>query len=207
MLVIIKKKWVIKYRIYKFSEKLNKICVKTGEIPQEFQYDAFVNYCAEDRFWVHSVLMKTLEETYGFKLCIHYRDFPLGDPIAETIIEKMTNSQYIIAVMSDLSLRSEWCQFELMESLRQIQYHGKKLLVIRLGPLEHVSENLTASHIMDLNVCLDWSDDNPKALPLFWAKLVDSLYGEDLRHCVCCCPGAKSLGYNQIYNRLDNSNN
>ena len=61
--------------------------------------------------------MKTIEEKYGFKLCIHYQDFPVGDPIAETFIEKMANSQYIIAVMSDLSLRSEWCQFELMESL------------------------------------------------------------------------------------------
>jgi hypothetical protein len=57
----------------------------------DYIYDAFVCYCALDRFWVHNVLMKELEGKYGFKLCIHYRDFGFGS-IADMIVTKLTQS-------------------------------------------------------------------------------------------------------------------
>ena len=40
---------------------------------KSYTYDAFVAYCEEDRFWVHDILRKELEDIYSFRLCLHYR--------------------------------------------------------------------------------------------------------------------------------------
>ena len=71
-------KWRIQYRLQnclRFTWNANT----SLELQEGFFYDAFISYCAEDRFWVHDSLMKRLESgKYGLKLCIHYQDFPLG---------------------------------------------------------------------------------------------------------------------------------
>ena len=64
--------------LYRYKQhKLREFCRRNrpdDEIKRKsYKYDAFVAYCAEDRFWVHDVLMKTLEDVYSFRLCIHYR--------------------------------------------------------------------------------------------------------------------------------------
>ena len=97
-----------------------------------YTYDAFVSYCAEDRFWVHDVLMKTLEEYYGFKLCIHYRDFPVGGDIPETIITSMEESRDIILVLSNMTVKSKWCQFEIDHALLREGQMKRRVIIISL---------------------------------------------------------------------------
>ena len=87
---ILRFKWRIKYMCFKLKNCLMKCRVHEN---QRYRYDAFVSYCAEDRLWVHDVLMKTLEQHYGFKLFIHYRDFPVGEDISAAIIEAMRKNQ------------------------------------------------------------------------------------------------------------------
>ena len=62
-----------KYRFYAFTFYYRQKFKVTKPTQSEFKYDVFISYCSEDRIWVHNVLMKTLEEKYNFKLCIHYR--------------------------------------------------------------------------------------------------------------------------------------
>ena len=38
-----------------------------------FSCDIFISYCHKGRVWVHNLLMKTQQDTYGFELCIHLR--------------------------------------------------------------------------------------------------------------------------------------
>ena len=98
--------------------------------------------------------MKTLEKEYGFKLCIHYQDFPVGELIIDAIIDKMNQSQYIIVVTSDLSLKSEWCQFELIQAMHQVSQFNKTLIAIQLGELKEIHENRIAGHILQTHVAL-----------------------------------------------------
>jgi toll-like receptor 13 len=79
--------------------------------------------------------MKTLEEIYGFHLCIHYRDFPLGGYIPETIANKMAESREIILIISNEALNSNWCDFELNQALIQTQRRRKALISIILGEI------------------------------------------------------------------------
>ena len=102
-----------------------------------------------------SLLMKTLEKEYGFKLCIHYQDFQVGELIINAIIDKMNQSQYIIVVISDLSLKREWCQFQLLQAINQVSQFNKTRIAIQLGELKEIHENRTAGHysFIVLNLC------------------------------------------------------
>jgi hypothetical protein len=42
-------------------------------------YHAFVVYCDADRLWVHNKFVKKLEKEEGVRLCIHHRDFEVGE--------------------------------------------------------------------------------------------------------------------------------
>ena len=201
---IYRRRWKFWYNIYKAKQSIRSLFYSKNEhfTPRMFLYDAFVSYCADDRFWVHDVLMKTLEDQYGFKLCIHYRDFPLGGGIAETIITQMQRSREMIIVISNVSLMRQWCQFELMEALRQSQARDQTIIVIKMGTLseQNLAQNPTAAHILDMHTYLEWSD-NPNGQKLFWAKLVGKLYEDNEGQCSyrCCCPyGARSLSYQEI---------
>ena len=71
----------------------------------QMKYDAFVSYCSADRFWVQGCLMQTLEsDLYGFKLCIHYSDFPLGEDISTVIVNSIRKSRQLIIVLSKCSV-------------------------------------------------------------------------------------------------------
>ena len=64
-----------KYRFhiltYYYRSKLQLTCQKKQK--HSYLYDIFIAYCSDDRKWVHNFLMKTLENKYNFKLCIHLR--------------------------------------------------------------------------------------------------------------------------------------
>ena len=51
------------------------------KIPDGKLYDAFVSYVSrnEDEDFVYSTLYPKLEQEMGFRLCLHQRDFVIGD--------------------------------------------------------------------------------------------------------------------------------
>ena len=141
----------------------------------------------------------TDENIYGFHLCIHYRDFPVGGSIFDTIIERMSASKVILLVISDLSISSRMCQFEIEEAQKHALNEGKQLLLIKLGAITKTTADSTVAFLLDRHTYLEWHEDS-KSHKLFWAKLVGHLYddfhGSSSR---CCCPyGTRALGYEEL---------
>ncbi|XP_052073481.1 toll-like receptor 13 [Mytilus californianus] len=95
----------------------------------DFDFDAFVVYCDSDRQWVHSNLIKRLEDN-GLKICIHHRDFEVGEPIINNIEKFMNKSWKIIVVMSNDFAKSEWCQWEVNLALERRRRQGMNALVL-----------------------------------------------------------------------------
>ncbi|XP_063431675.1 toll-like receptor 13 [Mytilus trossulus] len=94
-----------------------------------FEYDAFVIYCDSDRKWVHSELLKRLEEI-DLKVCVHYRDFDVGESITDNITNYVGKSWKVIVVMSNNFTKSEWCQWELDLVQERRRRHGKEALIL-----------------------------------------------------------------------------
>ena len=170
-------RWKLRYHLFKVSEQLRKFWSSQSQLQPipggSWMYDVFVSYCADDRFWVHDGLMKTLEDKYGFRLCIHYRDFPVGGTISSAIIQAIKQSNRLILVVSDRSICRPWCHFEVETACTEVKNRGTKLLVIKLGNFIP-PENVQA--VIKNNICLQWSD-HPEAENLFWKKLISNLYG------------------------------
>lgn len=95
----------------------------------EFDFDAFVVYCDADRQWVHNVLLKKLESS-NLNMCIHHRDFDVGEPITNNIEKYMSKCWKIIVVMSNEFAESEWCQWEVDLVQERRRRQGKEALVL-----------------------------------------------------------------------------
>ena len=157
-----------------------------------YEYDAFVSYSSDDDFWVHDVLMKTLEEIHGFRLVIHYRDILLGQNIGRAISDRIENSREFILVMTQNFLDSEWCQREMEEAYHEALMRHGRIAVIVLGNLPTQIRNPTARIILERYNYLQWKihqrghiDEKMAEQKLFWAKLIDHLYGNQSECCSC----------------------
>jgi uncharacterized membrane protein YgcG len=87
----------------------------------ERPYDAFVSYSSLDEDFVVTELAPRLENGHKrFRLCLHYRDFPVGASIAETIVRSVESSKRVILLVSNNFLNSEWCKFEFQTAHQQV---------------------------------------------------------------------------------------
>lgn len=85
-------------------------------------YDAFVSYSGSDHQWVVSTLQERLEHhDPPYKLCIHHRDFVVGAPIQENILNSVDQSKRMLMVLSRNFLKSEWCLLEFRAAHRSVR--------------------------------------------------------------------------------------
>ena len=93
-----------------------------------FIFDAFVLYSSvdDDCLWVHYKLQKELEKVYGFRLCIHHRNFPAGVDIIDNIKQAIHVSHKVLVVMSPNFARSNWC----VEEVRMTRSVDRNKLIV-----------------------------------------------------------------------------
>ncbi|RUS91202.1 hypothetical protein EGW08_001008 [Elysia chlorotica] len=76
-------------------------------------FDAFISYSSKDDEFVAGTLVPALEDPKkGYRVCVHYRDFPVGGTITDTICRAIESSSRTILLLSQNFLKSEWCRFE-----------------------------------------------------------------------------------------------
>ncbi|KAK3600669.1 hypothetical protein CHS0354_029533 [Potamilus streckersoni] len=144
------------------------------------EYDAFVSYKSSpaDEKFVLNHLYPILEEELNFKLCIHQRDFPPGETIANNIVHAIENSRRTILVLSPAYVESEWCRMEYQKA-----QHEMLKLKHRIIPI--MFENITGIRNMDKNLrsilnsvtYVEWpgEDSDSKKYDKFWKKIRLSL--------------------------------
>ncbi|XP_066021676.1 uncharacterized protein [Pocillopora verrucosa] len=104
----------------------------------QFEYDAFVIYSSEDADWVVRTLIPTLEEKYGLKCCVHYRDFLLGVPFRQNMVDSVYKCKKNIAVVSTHFFNSNYCGTELDYALhRLMEKKDDSLVVIKLDDVHN----------------------------------------------------------------------
>ena len=87
--------------------------------------------------------MKTMEQTYGFKLCIHLRNFICGEDILDNVEMAIRKSRKMIAVLSPNFANSPWCLDELqMTRTIEQEENRRKLIVILLQGFPGIPANI-----------------------------------------------------------------
>lgn len=130
-------------------------------------FDAFISYSSKDEAFVAEELAPILERSDPkYKLCLHYRDFPVGAFIADTIVQAVESSSRTIMVLSENFIKSEWCRFEFKSAHHQVlRDRRRRLIVILLGDVPQKDLDPDIRLYLKTNTYLQWGDK------LFWEKL------------------------------------
>ncbi|XP_013148041.1 PREDICTED: toll-like receptor 2 [Papilio polytes] len=179
---------IYKYRIYiRYWMFLAKIAVgrkfirkslKAETLPSNgYRFDAFVSYCNDDREFVAEMISQ-LETTPPYlKLCIYERDFEIGSFISESILNSISQSKYIVLIISNSFAKSQWCRWEtqLAEYHRLFLEDGTPydpLVLIRVGEVDNKYMTTTLKYLLKTKIYHSWDDSQPER---FWRKLRDTL--------------------------------
>ncbi len=101
---------------------------------KQCKYDAFIAYNLKDIAFIKHDLMSRLENADPpYSVCIHHRDFEVGDWITNNIIKAVAQSRRTIIVLSQNFVNSQWCRFEFSQAhFRLIEDQAFKIIVIAL---------------------------------------------------------------------------
>ena len=95
------------------------------------QYDAFISYSQHDESVVTHGLLPELEEgDTPYRLCVHFRDWPVGGGISQSVVESVANSSRTIILLSNNFIKSEWCNYEFQAAHHKVLREMSKHLII-----------------------------------------------------------------------------
>ncbi|XP_063899316.1 protein toll [Helicoverpa armigera] len=167
--------------IYRFSRTILVFLIEKGLFPSCFvddqvdknkEFDVFISYAHKDREFLTKLLPK-LENDFGLKTCVHYRDWAVGDFIPDQINRSVENSRRTIILLSDNFLESDYANMEFRAAHNLALKEGKtRVILILLHDItkhEKLSDELKLH--MKMNTYLKWDDFRfserlEKALPL-----------------------------------------
>ncbi|XP_048250520.1 toll-like receptor 4 [Haliotis rufescens] len=122
-------RWKLRYLYYTTRRKYRGYQrLREGE--DHFTYDAFVSYADGDRGFVIEDMRTVLERHYGLRLCIHHRDFMVGEAITANIINAIQSSRKTIAVLSPDFAKSAWCDYEVHMAKLESIHTGRDVLCV-----------------------------------------------------------------------------
>ncbi|XP_052087891.1 toll-like receptor Tollo [Mytilus californianus] len=133
-------------------------------------YNAFISYTHKYEGFVVHELVPRPEKMEGYKLCLHFWDFPVGACIAETIIQSVEESSRTVKIVSHNFLQSEWCHYEFQTSHHSVLKDRYKNIIIIL------MENINFSKLDPELKCYMKTRTYLKSQnPWFWEKVMFAL--------------------------------
>jgi Leucine-rich repeat (LRR) protein len=123
----------------------------------EYMFDCYIISCETDESWVFRTLVPKLENEHCFHICLPCRDFDLGAPFADEILEKMQESKKIIIVMSNEFTQDEWCQFQVEKAQERIRNQGiEAAVLIMLRDIDNKHMTSTIKELLRKNSYATW---------------------------------------------------
>nr|XP_055023159.1 toll-like receptor 13 [Misgurnus anguillicaudatus] len=142
---------------------------------RQYRYDVFISYSSKDERWVMEKLLPNLEQRGPpfLRLCLHGRDFQLGQDIVENITDSIYASRRTLCLVSRNFLRSTWCTLEMQLGTYRLQVEQRDILILVF--LEKIPSRLLSYHHrlarqIKTRTYLDWPMDTEKHEE-FWDRL------------------------------------
>lgn len=157
-------------RVWAHSRFGVRIFYRHADVDQEDRdkiFDAFISYSSKDEAFVAEELAPVLEMgNPPYKLCLHYRDFPVGSFLADTIVQAVESSRRTIMVLSENFIKSEWCRFDFKSAHHQVlRDRRRRLILVLVGEVPQRDLDPDIRLYLKTNTYLQWGDK------LFWEKL------------------------------------
>ncbi|XP_067667469.1 toll-like receptor 4 [Haliotis asinina] len=171
--IVYRFRWKLRYLYYLVRIKHRGFLAaeEEEESGPQFEYDAFISYADEDRGFVVEDMRRILEGQRGLRLCIHHRDFLVGEAIAANILNAIRSSRKTVAILSRNFLRSYWCKYEVEMAKMESIYTGRNtLLVVVLEkiPVKYLPPNIV--ELMQQDSYVEYTNDQ-EGQEVFWENL------------------------------------
>lgn len=153
------------YRKYR-----NRMC-RCFDIKMEVDdkyYDAFVSYAPLDEHFILEHLKPELENgPIQYRLCLHSRDWIVGDCFTQHIVRSVNESQRTIVILSQNFIKTVWSDTEFrMAHKTALASMQHRLIIIIYGDIDDFdSLDSELKACLQANTYLSWGDLN------FWRKL------------------------------------
>ena len=122
------------------------------------------------------MLQPKLEDELGLRLCLHDRDFRLGEVITEQIIESIQSSKKTLFILSKSFLASTWCHFEIQMAQSRLFTTGKDVILLALlEPLPDCMVSKTLKGLLETRTHVEWTENDTYGQKLFWEKIYESV--------------------------------
>ncbi|GJQ74438.1 Tl [Trypoxylus dichotomus] len=158
-------------KIWLYNHKLLLSIINEKDADKNMTYDAFISYSHKDEEFVAKHLLPELEHHEKYKLCLHERDWIVGEYIPKQIEDSVQNSRRTIIVLSKNFLASDWANMEFERA------HSKSLLDERNRLIVILYEDIDMNDIsnkelkmyLNTKTYIKWGD------PWFWKKLKQAM--------------------------------
>ena len=102
--------------IYLYSKSWSRRFFNEDYIDKDKHFDAFISYSHEDKEYVETTLLTGLETAtdseFRYKVCVHSRDWNVGEDIPSQIFRSVQDSRKTIIVLSQNYIESKWSDME-----------------------------------------------------------------------------------------------
>nr|XP_022904208.1 protein toll-like [Onthophagus taurus] len=130
---------IICYITYKKIKNQINSYYKIRRYSTEFIYDAFLCYSYKNEDYVLNLVQK-LEEEYKLRLCVHARDWIVGEFISKQIGYSIENSRRTLVVVSNEFLKSDWGKTEVIMAYERFRINREHLIIVILLDKDNVDD-------------------------------------------------------------------
>lgn len=109
-----------------------------------------------------------------FRVCLHERDFAVGVPITENIVDCVDRSKKTVIFVSKQYMTSQWCSFELnLAYHRMVESRRKSFVLVLLEDIPTDFRTKVLNYLMVSKTHLQWPGHagSPEDKSIFWRKL------------------------------------
>lgn len=129
-------------------------------------YDAFLSYSHKDDDYVTREFIPRLENELKYRLCVYYRDFPIGGTIADTVANSINKSKHTILLVSKHFNDHEWKNSAFQHSFGGLfKLKDNHLIIVLLEDTKGMNLDRQLKVLVKSNPVISYRD------MCFWEKL------------------------------------